>query len=100
MKLAKFAPPFFMSYEIVNSVFKSVIHDYYFYDLTEETVMVNHFYFKTRFGIFGELLNILFLKKLLTKVITHRNNLMKEYAESDRWKMILPEEKPAKTIVC
>ena len=100
LKLTRYAPPFFFSYEIVNEVFESIVHEYYFYDLKEETVMVDHFYFETRYGILGKFANILFLKKLLAHAIQHRNEMLREYAESEKWKTILTPYKVENTIVC
>jgi ligand-binding SRPBCC domain-containing protein len=100
MKLTHYAPPFYFSYEIVNSVFESVVHEYYFYDLKEETVMVDNFYFETRFGILGEILNFLFLKRFLVKAIQQRDEILREYAEGDKWRTILSPNKTENTIVC
>jgi hypothetical protein len=76
------------------------VHEYYFYDLKEETVMVDNFYFETRFGIFGGILNFLFLKRFLTKVIQQRDEILREYAESDKWRTVLTPDKAENTIVC
>jgi ligand-binding SRPBCC domain-containing protein len=100
LKITKFNPPFFFSYEIADSTFQSIVHDYYFYDISEETVMVNHFYYKPRWGLVGEVINFIFLQNYLTKIITRRNDLLREYAESDQWKDILPSPKLQLSIVC
>ncbi len=90
LKITKFNPPFFLSYDIADSNFESIIHDYYFYDISNETVMVNHFYYKPKLGILGELLNVLFLRRYLTHILKTRNELLREYAESNQWRTILP----------
>lgn len=100
LKLVKFNPPFFLSYEIVGSHFHSIVHDYYFYDISEETVMINHFYYKPKWGFLGEILSFIFLEKFLKKVITNRNNMLRDYAETEKWKDILPPTKLEIAIVC
>ncbi len=100
LRISKFNPPFFLSYEIVGNTFQSIVHDYYFYDISEETVMINHFYYKPRWGLLGEAINFLFLHNYLTKSITRRNDLLREYAEMGKWKDILPSSKLEVSIVC
>jgi ligand-binding SRPBCC domain-containing protein len=100
LKMTKFNPPYFLSFEIADSHFESAFHDYYFYDISDETVMVNHFYYKLKLGIIGEIGNLLFLEKYITRTITTRNDLLREYAETDQWREILPVEKVELSIVC
>lgn len=100
LKITKFNPPFFLSFEIADSNFESIIHDYYFYDISDETVMVNHFYYRPKLGIVGEVLNFLLLEKYIARQISQRNNLLLEYAETDKWQDILPVPKMEVSIVC
>jgi hypothetical protein len=92
LTITKYNPPFHFCYEGVNSVIKKIIHDYFFYDIGEETVMVDHFYYDLEYGILEDVINALFLKRYLTHLITHRNNLLCEYAESEKWKEVLGHE--------
>jgi ligand-binding SRPBCC domain-containing protein len=100
LKIVKFNPPYFLSYEIADSNFHSIIHDYYFYDIGDETAMVNHFYYKLKLGVLGEIANLLILEKYLTRIITQRNDLLRDYAETDKWQEILPAPKIELSIVC
>lgn len=100
MRVIKYNPPFYLSYEIVNSLFKSVIHDYYFYDIGKETVMVDHLYFETRYGFIGDVSCEIFLKNFIKNLIKQRNAQLQDYAETAKWQSILPIEKPQITIVC
>lgn len=100
LKITKFNPPYFLSFEIADSNFQSAIHDYYFYDIGNETVMVNHFYYKLKLGLMGEIANLLFLEKYLVKVISQRNDLLREYAETNKWQEVLPVAKMELSIVC
>jgi hypothetical protein len=99
LKITKFTPPYFFSYEMVSRLFSRIIHDYYFYEIDQETVMVNQYYFETRFGLFGKLLDLLVFKNYIEKLIQNRNALLAHYAETEKWKEVLNAERE-KSIVC
>ncbi len=100
VKISKFTPPFFFTDELVNGMFHSMIHDHFFYDIGNETVMIDHFYYNTPLGIIGEAANLLFLKGYLTRLLTQRNEIICEYAETNKWKDVLPVPKMQVSIVC
>ena len=100
LKLVSFNPPFTLSYEIMDSHFHSIIHDYYLYDISEETVMINHFYYKVKWGLFGELLNFFLLERIISKTISKRNEMLREFAETEKWRTVLPAPKREEAIVC
>lgn len=85
---------------MATSVFKSMLHDHYFYDIGNETVMIDHFYYKTPLGLIGEVANLIFIKRYLTHLLTQRNEIIRGYAESDNWKNILLTNKQVESIVC
>jgi hypothetical protein len=62
--------------------------------------MVNHFYYRPRWGLIGDIVNLLFLQNYLTRTITKRNDLLRDYAETDKWKDILPATEREVSIVC
>ena len=41
------------------------------------------------FGIIGKIITRLFLKKYISKFLIERNETIKEYAETQKWKLIL-----------
>jgi hypothetical protein len=49
------------------------------------------FDFQTPYGILGQLVNKLFLKNDMFKLLKERNRIIKEYAETDKWKSVLNE---------
>jgi hypothetical protein len=55
--------------------------------------MKDVFEFESPFGVFGQLFNKLILTNYLTKFLIVRNNLIKDFAESEKWKTILNEKK-------
>ena len=51
--------------------------------------MVDIFVYQSPLGFLGKLANKLFLKKHMTSFLIERNNVIKESAESEKWKEIL-----------
>lgn len=89
-KITKLTKPFFFTDEMVNGAFKSMIHDHFFYDMGDETVMVDHFYFQSPYGLLGDAADLIFLKRYLKNLLIRRNETIREYAESDKWMEVIP----------
>ena len=51
--------------------------------------MTDIFDYQSPFGIFGKLADNLFLKKYLVALLTERNRVVKEFAETDKWKEVI-----------
>ena len=51
--------------------------------------MTDIFDYQSPFGIFGKLVDLIVLKKYMTKLLIKRNDTIKEFAESDQWKKVL-----------
>ena len=45
--------------------------------------------FVSPFGFLGKLVDFLFLKRYMKQFLVERNNTIKLYAESDRWKEVV-----------
>lgn len=99
-QISKFTRPFFFTDEMVNGIFKTMIHDHFFYVMNKDTVMVDHFYYEAPLGLIGEAADIIFLKRYLTRLLTQRNETIKHYAETDKWKEVLPLAVEEPSIVC
>ena len=54
-------------------------------------IMKDIFDFISPLGIAGNIFNKLILTKYLTKFLNDRNNVIKAYAESEKWKSIIPQ---------
>jgi len=89
-KITKYTRPFFFANEMAKGVFKTMIHDHFFYDMNGDTMMVDHFYFESPLGLLGELADLIFLKKYLTNLLIKQNAVIKEYAESEKWVDLIP----------
>lgn len=99
-QISKFTRPFFFTDEMVSGIFKTMIHDHFFYSMNEDTVMIDNFYYESPLGMLGEVADMIFLKRYLTRLLEHRNETIKLYAESDKWREILPATEDASSIVC
>jgi len=88
-KITKYNNPFHFRDEQVNGIFQSLVHDHYFQKFQNYTLMSDYFFFESPFGIFGKIFNKLILTNYMKNFLILRNNTIKEYAESDKWKALL-----------
>ena len=88
-KITRFERPFYFRDEQVNGAFKAFKHDHYFDVSNHIVVMKDIFEFTTPFGIPGKLFNKLVLTRYMTKLLTERNAVIKVYAETGKWKLVL-----------
>ncbi len=88
-KITAFNRPLYFRDEQIKGTFKSIIHDHYFETSGNTIIMKDTFEFHSPFGIFGRIFNKLILTNYLTKFLRDRNKVIKEYAESEKWKLVL-----------
>ena len=62
-KITEFEHPNFFSDEMIKGAFKSFKHEHHFEDMNSGTLMIDYFDYKSPFGFFGRIVDILFLKK-------------------------------------
>jgi len=75
--------------EQVQGDFKRMKHEHHFKPCDNGTIMIDLFEFDSPYGSIGKTFNRLYLTRYLRKLLEHRNNLIKEFAESDKWKKLL-----------
>ena len=90
-KITAFKSPFHFRDEQVKGAFRSFTHDHFFEQKNDIVIMKDIFDFISPFGIAGNIFNKLILTKYLTKFLNDRNNVIKAYAESEKWKSIIPQ---------
>jgi ligand-binding SRPBCC domain-containing protein len=81
-------PEYFID-EMIKGDFKSFLHQHYFKVIDNGTIMIDIVEFESPYGIMGKLFNMLYLKNYMEKLLLKRNAVIKEYAESNKWKVIL-----------
>jgi ligand-binding SRPBCC domain-containing protein len=85
---AMVVPDYFVD-EMIQGDFKNFRHEHYFKPVDNGTIMIDILEFETPYGTLGKFFTALYLKKYLEKFLTKRNTVIKEYAETAKWKAIL-----------
>lgn len=88
-RITAFNRPYHFRDEQIKGAFKSILHDHYFEQRGDDVLMKDIFNFESPLGILGSIANKIILTNYLTKLFTERNNIIKEFAESGKWKTIL-----------
>jgi ligand-binding SRPBCC domain-containing protein len=81
--------PLFFTDEMMDGDFKSLRHEHHFKKIDNGTLLIDLFSFESPYGGLGRLANNLFLTRYMKKLLELRNQMIKEYAESEKWKFIL-----------
>ena len=81
-------PDFFID-EMIKGDFKSYQHEHHFKATDNGTIMIDLVKFESPYGALGKWLNKFYLKNYLEKLLLKRNKVIKEYAETTKWKAIL-----------
>lgn len=75
--------------EQISGDFKSLKHEHYFKAVHNGTIVIDLFSFETPYGKAGLFLNKIYLNNYLKKLLEQRNETIRQYAESDKWKYLL-----------
>jgi ligand-binding SRPBCC domain-containing protein len=81
--------PFHFRDEQVKGAFKYIIHDHLFEMQNGVVLMKDIFSYAAPFGWMGTIAEKVLLNSYLKKFLITRNNIIKEYAESNKWKTIV-----------
>ena len=90
-KITEYKRPLHFKDEQTKGIFKLINHDHYFEIKNNIVVMKDVFEFQSPFGIIGKLFNYIILTKYMKKLLTVRNETIKDFAETEKWKTILNE---------
>lgn len=90
-KVTEFDRPHLFVDEMQKGAFKSLRHEHHFIATEKGTLMKDVFIFQAPLGILGKLASDLFLKSYMANFLKNRNRSIKDFAESRRWKEVLPE---------
>jgi len=74
--------------EMIQGDFKSFKHEHHFKTINNGTLMIDLVEFESPFGLLGYFFNKIYLKNYMQKLLIKRNKVIKEYAESQKWKAI------------
>ena len=81
--------PDFFTDEMLKGDFKSFHHQHHFKAAENGTIMIDLIDFESPYGIIGKIANRLFLRSYIEKFLIKRNIVIKDYAETEKWKTIL-----------
>ncbi|GEO11119.1 SRPBCC family protein [Segetibacter aerophilus] len=90
MEISALSFPYSFEDRMVRGPFKSICHNHHFQEANGLTVMKDVFQYEVPFSLFGQLFNQMILRKHMRNLLEERNRTIKEYAESNRWREVLP----------
>jgi ligand-binding SRPBCC domain-containing protein len=88
-KLTELKKPESFTDEMQQGDFKMMKHQHHFKKVDNGTIMIDIFQFESPYSSIGKLVNKLYLTSYIKKMLERRNLLIKDYAETDKWKSIL-----------
>jgi len=88
-KITAFERPYYFVDEQLKGIFKSFRHEHRFEQIKNKVVMIDVFEFESPLGLLGKIFNKLVLTNYLQNLLIERNKIIKEYAETDKWKLVL-----------
>ncbi len=88
-QITAFDRPNYFKDEQIKGAFKSILHEHIFKVVGDKVMMTDVFEFQAPFGSLGRLFNQLILTRYMRKLLVDRNRVIKEFAESDKWKLVL-----------
>ncbi len=88
-RITAFERPTFFQDRMVRGSFKELVHDHFFEANAAGTIMKDVLEFTAPLGILGWLAERLFLQRYMESLLKGRNRVIKEVAESGRWKDFL-----------
>ena len=91
-KITAFERPKLFIDEQTKGIFKSIIHEHKFEEIGNKVIMTDIFEFHSPLGILGQIFNKLVLTNYLKNLLIDRNQIIKEYAETEKWKVVLNTE--------
>lgn len=89
VKISSMKIPESFTDEMVSGDFKDMKHEHHFKPIQNGTLMIDLFTFESPYGAAGKLVNYIFLKRYIRKLLERRNQAIKEFAETDKWKFVL-----------
>lgn len=91
-KITEFKKPNYFVDEMQKGAFKGFKHEHLFAQQNGKTLMTDIFEYQSPFGVFGKVADYLFLEKYMTALLNKRNQIIKEFAESEKWRQVISSE--------
>ncbi|NEU10154.1 SRPBCC family protein [Flavihumibacter sp. R14] len=88
-KITECVYPVTFADEMVDGPFKMMKHRHVFEQMQGYTLMTDKFVYESPLGILGYLADLLFLRKYMQNLIEHRNQVIKQKAESTTANLVI-----------
>jgi ligand-binding SRPBCC domain-containing protein len=75
--------------EMKKGDFKTMKHEHHFKQIENGTLMIDIFQFETPYGALGRWINKVKLTAYMEKLLEQRNQVIKDYAETNKWQHLL-----------
>jgi ligand-binding SRPBCC domain-containing protein len=93
-KITAFDSPNYFQDTMIEGIFTFMQHDHFFSAMSEtSTEMRDRFTFAAPIPLLGQIAERLFLKSYMERFLRHRNQILKQVAESERWRDFLLEDR-------
>jgi ligand-binding SRPBCC domain-containing protein len=89
IKMTKLHFPEYFVDEQEEGDFKMLKHEHYFKPVDNGTIVIDQFHYETPWGVFGKLINKLYLENHMKKLLVDRNKMIKQVAEGNLWNQYL-----------
>ncbi len=89
VKITEMVKPQMFTDEQLQGDFREMKHEHHFKPCDNGTLLINLFHYESPYGVMGEWFNSLYLTGYLRRLLEKRNKVIKEFAESDKWKRLL-----------
>lgn len=89
VKIAEMIKPQMFTDEQLQGDFREMKHEHHFKPCDNGTILIDLFYYESPYGLVGEWFNSLYLTRYMRRLLEKRNQAIKEFAESDKWKKLL-----------
>ena len=90
-KITEYNFPFSFTDQMQEGDLKYFSHKHLFVENKDGTLMEDTIQLEAPFGLLGKIVMSVFLKNYFKRFLIERNNLIKEFAETDKWKLILQQ---------
>jgi len=89
VQITQMKPYEFFEDEMLEGDFKSMKHKHIFCPEGSSTKMTDEFSFEVPYGFIGKFFSYVFLTAYMKALLMQRNRVIKEFAETEKWKNVL-----------
>jgi ligand-binding SRPBCC domain-containing protein len=88
-RVTALSQPLHFTEEQVKGDLKSFRHEYHFKPTENGTILIDILEFEGPRDLLGSLASVFFLKPYLESMLQKKNELLRQYAETEKWKAVL-----------